>query len=120
MFEKDDCSREEVELYAAIIGKTYDECKVEWSRQFKKEFIESNIITLREFNYLPDSAGKLNFVFQTHYHDDLHMIMKCDNITIDEISWLMKEFNITVSFYEHELDAAFIDHIKDLIKTITR
>lgn len=118
MFEDDVCSKAESELYAGIIGKTYDECRIEWSRQFKKEFIEANIITLREFNYLPDSDGKLNFVFYSHYRDDLHIIMKCDNVTAGDMNWPMKEFNITVSFYEHELDAAFIDRVKDLIKTI--
>ena len=39
MFEDDDCSKEEANLKAAILGKTYDECKAEWSTQFKKEFV---------------------------------------------------------------------------------
>ena len=50
MFEDDDCSKEEASLKAAILGKTYDECEVEWSRQFKKEFILANSNLVCQFN----------------------------------------------------------------------
>lgn len=50
MFEDEDCSKEEAKLKAAILGKTYDECKVEWSRQFKKEFILANSSIVCQFN----------------------------------------------------------------------
>ena len=87
MFEDDDCSKEEANLKAAILGKTYDECKVEWSRQFKKEFILANSNLVCQFNYVPDNDGKISFMLALQYFDMSEQpcknIIRCDNVTFD-------------------------------------
>ena len=88
MFEDDDCSKEEANLKAAILGKTYDECKVEWSRQFKKEFILANVGDINSFNDIPNNDGnvvfKLNMPMSklfTHFY----AILKCDGVITSEV-----------------------------------
>ena len=87
MFEDDDCSKEEANLKAAILGKTYDECKAEWSTQFKKEFVLANIQNLRKFDFKPDAEGKMSFVLGMHHYDfpqkheiSKHKIFKCADV----------------------------------------
>ena len=82
MFEDDDCSKEEASLKAAILGKTYDECKAEWSTQFKKEFILANIQNLRKFDFRSDAEGKMSFVLRMHHYDfsRKHKILKCADV----------------------------------------
>ena len=87
MFEDDDCSKEEANLKAAILGKTYDECKAEWSTQFKKEFILANIQNLRKFDFKSDAEGKMSFVLRMHHYDfpqkndiSKHKIFKCADV----------------------------------------
>ena len=79
MFEDDDCSKEEANLKAAMLGKTYDECKA--------EFVLANIQNLRKFDFKPDAEGKMSFVLRMHHYDfpqkheiSKHKIFKCADV----------------------------------------
>ena len=128
MFEDDDCSKEEANLKAAILGKTYDECKVEWSRQFKKEFILANIQNLRKFDFKSDAEGKMSFVLRMHHYDfpqkheiSKHKIFKCADVQCTLVnhdqygtSWL-PNFELVVSFSESEIDAEFFSEVENIL-----
>ena len=123
MFEDEDCSREEAELKAAILGKPYDECKAEWSTQFKKEFILANIQNLRKFDFKSDAEGKMSFVLRMHHYDfsRKHNILKCADVQCILVnhdqygtSWL-PIFDLVVSFYESEIDAEFFSEVENIL-----
>ena len=129
MFEDDDCSKEEANLKAAILGKTYDECKVEWSRQFKKEFILANSNFVCQFNYVPDNDGKINFMLALQYFSmsekPCKNIIKCDNVTFDanfpinlntqQSRYFVQYPQLTITFYASELDDDFIEDVTNRI-----
>ena len=129
MFEDDDCSKEEANLKAAILGKTYDECKVEWSRQFKKEFILANINLVCQFNQVPDNDGKINFMLALQYfsmsEQPCKNIIRCDNVTFDanfpmnqyyqQNKYFVQYPQLTIAFYASELDDDFIEDVTNRI-----
>lgn len=124
MFEDEDCSIAEAKLRAAILGKSYDECKKDWELQFKKEFVLANANILLKYNYVADQIGKFNFVMAIHYYDDLltNKIMKCNGISCDRIregAFLLSTCNLTISFYDFELDAEFMKQVKEKIRKYT-
>ena len=132
MFEDDDCSKEEANLKAAILGKTYDECHVEWSRQFKKEFILANINLVHQFNQVPDNDGKINFMLVLQYFDMSEQpyknIIRCDNVTFDanfpmnlnsqQSRYFVQYPQLTITFYASELDDDFIEDATNRIHRV--
>ena len=129
MFEDEDCSKEEANLKAAILGRTYDECKVEWSRQFKKEFILANSNLVCQFNQVPDNDGKINFMLALQYFDMSQQpyknITRCDNVTFDanfpmnsnsqQSRFFVQYLQLTITFYASELDDDFIEDVTNRI-----
>ena len=131
MFEDEDCSREEAELKAAILGKPYDECKAEWSTQFKKEFILANVGNINSFNDIPNNdrnvVFKLNMPMSKLFMH-FYAILKCDGVITSEVHPKQTQFSnigngitasytsptcidIEVTFHQTDTDEAFLNSV---------
>ena len=129
MFEDDDCSKEEANLKAAILGKTYDECHVEWSRQFKKEFILANVGDINSFNDIPSNdrnvVFKLNMPMSKLFMH-FYAILKCNGVITSEVHPKQTQFSnigngitasytsptcidIEVAFHRTDIDEEFMN-----------
>ena len=129
MFEDEDCSREEAELKAAILGKPYDECKAEWSTQFKKEFILANVGDINSFNDIPNNDRNVVFKLNmpmSKLSMHFYAILKCDGVITSAVHPKQTRFSnigngitasytsptcidIEVTFHQTDTDEAFLN-----------
>lgn len=131
MFEDEDCSREEAELKAAILGKPYDECKAEWSTQFKKEFILANVGYINSFNDIPNNDRNVVFKLNmpmSKLSMHFYAILKCDGVITSAVHPKQTRFSnigngitasytsptcidIEVTFHQTDINEAFLNSV---------
>jgi len=142
MFEDPDCSMEEAKLHAAMLGKSYAECKEEWEREYKKEFVldNTNILVSHSKDFGHGADGMVHYKVATHYYDDVFgsKISRCHNVEIPPLEQPFAQVGtmgamttmvggmsampmyITVSFYECELDKVFLAKLNEKLIEMRR